>query len=120
MIELPNTDVKEIELQVDGQAVHFVIKPENYTDIARLIAWSKEIGLEFDQIGNFLGTQFLIISRIVNWKGISLTDGKEAPCSMEAKLAFFGKYPEIATEIIKKLDEIEKAEIKNSKTSQDG
>ncbi len=119
MIELSGNTDQEIELEVDGQAVHFTIGAECYSDFAKLLKWTRENDLWDDQSGS-LRAAYLTMCRIKGWRGICLPDGQDVPCNMEAKLLFFGRYPLILSEIMKKLAEIEDAETKNSETSQDG
>lgn len=63
---------------------------------------------------------YQIQSRIRWWKGVGFPGGKDAPCTEQYRLRFFGKYPGAMNELRRRLEEQEETEAKNSETSQPG
>jgi len=123
-------------VEVAGETVEFLLVPEAYGDVSVAYQWAAREGLfDLNQYAADLAqdgapapdlfrdsaaANFAFIRRIRDWRGVTGPDGTPAPCVMNHKLRFFGKYPGALADLGKVAAERETAEIKNSLPSQPG
>ena len=123
-----------VTVEVAGEEVSFTVAREDFAAVMAAYQWARQNGFwelkaadngqegktTLDPMVGVAIANYQVIACIRSWKGVSLPSGEPAPCTNEAKLRLFGKYPEALPKIMRELERQEEEERKNLPTSQAG
>lgn len=100
MLKLVKKSEQRFELEVNGQAVAFTVRPPALgdLDIAYVTAMDETEPLALqgqskDNLFALKAGRTLLLQRITAWEGVFVSETEAAPCTPENLGAFFTQYP---------------------------